>query len=34
MLIVTTLKVIREIVAEALELRRVLALRYPHLRME
>jgi hypothetical protein len=34
MLIVTTLKVIREIVAEALELRRVLSLRYPHLRME
>jgi hypothetical protein len=34
MLIVTTLKVIREIVAEALELRRVLALRYPNLPMD
>ena len=34
MLIVTILRAIREVVADALELRRVLALRYPHLRGE
>lgn len=34
MLIVTFLRAVREVVADALELRRVLALRYPHLRGE
>lgn len=34
MLIITILRTVREIVADAVELRRVLALRYPHIRME
>jgi hypothetical protein len=34
MLIVTILRAVREIVADAVELRRILAKRYPHLRME
>ena len=34
MLIVTILKAIREIAAEAVELRRTLSARYPNLRME
>ena len=34
MLIVTALKVFREIFADAMELRRTLSVRYPHLRMD
>jgi hypothetical protein len=34
MLIVTTLKLIRDTIREAMELRRQLALRYPHMRSD
>jgi hypothetical protein len=34
MLIATILRAVRETIADAVELRRVLAKRYPHLRMD